>query len=106
MKRAWLILITALAVLLVYPATAPFAKRSSDSHDTFDKRIITSKPDRPIGDNLDPNGEGDSGDADDTAGLKDPKSPDGGFREVGFRAGVTKYAEAWWMYFLGFFRIY
>ena len=103
MKRAWLIFIAVLAVVLVYPATTPSAKSPSDV-DSPHKHIITSMdgkylPDDPEGSG---DGDGDSGDADDVGGWKG--GGDTPWQRSGFGPGST--AKVWWMYFLFVYRIY
>lgn len=90
MKRAMLILVAALAVLLVYPATMPSAK-SPSTNDSPTIHIIT--PHVPGGD--DPNGtdDNDDGDADDVSGFKDGR-PSGATVVI----SAKSMAKAWWMY--------
>jgi hypothetical protein len=96
MKRAWLILIAVLTVVLVYPATMPSANSPGvDDRPTI--YIIT--PQLPDGD--DPSGteDGDEGDADDL-GMKgrDHNRPDGP-RLINASGYVTK---VWWIYLINF----
>jgi hypothetical protein len=107
MKRAIAILVAILAILLVYPATAPFAKSPSYTDSPTIIRILP-----PPGDVAN-SGEDDEGDGDDLAGIKPGTRPDGGGGPVGrdgpgnaagfYPAGPE--AQVWWMYFLRYVRI-
>ena len=96
MKRAWLIFIAVLTVVLVYPATMPSAKTPGvDDKPTI--YIIT--PQVPGGDNPAGTDDGDEGDADDL-GMKGrdhirPVGP-GLIHASGY---VTK---VWWIYLINF----
>lgn len=98
MKRAWFILIAALAVLLVYPATLPSAKSPGTSDSPIIIVIIPEPGPVPNG-GSNPSGEDDDGDADDLSGLRDgytfqgDSAVSGGF----FRSALM--AKVWWMYF-------
>ena len=103
MKRAFIVLITVLAVVLVYPATMPSAK-SPSSLDSPHKFIVTGQdgkffPDNPDGSG---DGDGDQGDADDIGGMKDG----GKFVPDRSQFSPMSAAKVWWMYFLFAYRIY
>ncbi len=71
MKRAVLILVATLIVLLVYPSTHPFAK-SSDLWGTSGPSVITPKSNGdPIAYSDDNDDDSDDGDSDDVAGWAD-----------------------------------
>jgi hypothetical protein len=105
MKRALAIIVAVLAILLVYPATAPSAKSPSY---TDSPTIIHILP--PPGDSGYSNsGEEDEGDGDDLAGIKPGTRPTGGGDPIGPNAAgfqpVGPQAQVWWMYFLRYVRI-
>ncbi len=97
MRRALIIFIAVIAVMLVCPATAPSAKSPSRTFETPTINIVSP---RHMGD---PgySGEEDDGDGD-TAGLRDGTRTkfDGGPAGVQSASGI----KAWWMYYLMFFR--
>ena len=81
MKRAVLILVAALIVLLVYPSTHPFAK-SSDLWGTSGPSVITPKSNGdPIAYSGDNDDDSDDGDSDDVAGWGRPRCRAGSQRE-------------------------
>jgi len=99
MKRAVLLLIAVIALMLVYPTTTPAAP--PDVKDTSPvMEIMTPR----AGDEIAHSGDGDDGDADDLAGLKDKKrKPDGSAPSDIIR--LRSWAEVWRMYFFTF-RLY
>ena len=100
MKRAVLItLVAIMALVLVYPATASFAK-SPESQDTPTLQIITPRS-GDAGSNL----SDDDGDADDLAGLKDRKKKPTGTSEMNDFIIRARFADVWRMYILTF-RLY
>ena len=100
MKRALLMLVAVIALMLVCPTTTPAA--TPDSKDTVPTmEILTPR----AGDDVAYSGDGDDGDADDLAGLKDGKRrPDEG-NSSGFEIRLRSWAEVWRMYFFTF-RLY
>ena len=104
MKRASLILIAILAVLLVYPASMPSAK-SPGRTDTPTITIITPFA-GPGNGGPTLTGEDDNGDQDDIAGIKKGQRPsgDGGPSGLSGLPGVSM-AKVWWMYFFSYARI-
>lgn len=96
MKRAWLILIAVLAIVLAYPATLPSAKSPANGTDT--PTIVLP----PLGDGPDGSGESDDGDADDPSGnkIRGKDRPTGSSVLESNRLG----ASVWWMYFF-YFRV-
>ena len=95
MKRAILILVAVLAVLLVYPATTPSAK--SYRVDADSPNIITgpSGYEDPI--DLSGNGDGDDGDSDGVSGIRGGRRD--GFTNVSGQTGnVVTGGKLWWMY--------
>jgi len=100
MKRAFVILIAVLAILLVYPASMPSAK-SPGYADT--PTIQTPRGPAPVG--FGQSGEDDDGDGDDLAGVKDGTRADGGGLALSSFAPQGSLAKVWWMYFLSNIRI-
>ena len=99
MKRAVLFTLAAImALVLVYPATASFAK-TPESQDTPTMQIIT-----PRTGGSGPAWSGDDGDADDLAGVKDGKKKpiDTSVADFIVRA---RFLDVWRMYILTF-RLY
>jgi len=107
MKRALVVFIAVLAILLVYPTTTPSAK-SPGYTDSPTIHIIPRGPSPGDGD-YGQSGEDDEGDGDDLAGIKPGTRPDGGGGGPGgassgfYPAGPD--AKVWWMYFLSYVRI-
>lgn len=102
MKRACILVVALLAILLVYPASMPSAKSPGRTdHPTI--QVIT--PISGPGDRgFSQSGEDDDGDQDDIAGIKKGRRPLGG------GSGVSAYssgsaAKVWWMYFFSYVRI-
>jgi hypothetical protein len=95
MKRAWLVWIAVVAVLLVYPAATPSAKSPSYS-DGIGIFIVTPPSNGggnpPVGNT----GGEDEGDGDDLAGAK--VRPDGSNPTAPMFGPSRSYAGAWWMY--------
>lgn len=93
MKRAWLILIAALAVMLAYPTTMPSAKSPAISNGDTPTIYIISP--RSGGDTPSQSGDDDDGDADDL-GFK------GGTISTTTNTERTRLmrdaAQVWWMY--------
>ena len=103
MKRAFVLLVAALAILLVYPASMPSAKSPGK---TDNPTIITITPVSGPGANaLGQSGEDDDGDQDDIAGIKKGKRPSGG--GIGALSSYPggSAAKVWWMYFFSYARI-
>ena len=110
MKRALVVFIAVLAILLVYPATTPSAKSPSYTDSPTNIHIL---PPSPGPDGYGNSGEEDEGDGDDLAGIKPGIRPDGGGGPVGpdgagafsafYPAGPE--AKVWWMYFIRFVRV-
>ena len=94
MKRAMLLLVTVLAVVLVYPATAPSAKSYRVATDS--PNIITgpSGYEDPI--DLSGDGDGDDGDGDGIAGIRGDRRS--GVSAVSSHSGNTTWGKLWWMY--------
>jgi hypothetical protein len=100
MKRALLLLVAVIALTLVYPTTTPAATPGEkDSLPTME--IITPR----AGDDISYSDDGDEGDADDLAGLKDKKRKPDGSAPSGFEIRLRSWAEVWRMYFFTF-RLY
>lgn len=105
MKRAIVVLIAVLAVLLVYPTSMPSAK-SPGSTDSPTMQILPRGP-VPPGGGFGQSGEDDEGDADDLAGIKPGTRANGGgglLETSGFGADGSM-AKVWWMYFLSHIRV-
>ena len=97
MRRALIIFIAVIAVMLVCPATAPSAKSPSKTFETPTINIVSP---RDIGD---PSYSGDEDDGDgDIVGLRDGTKFDGGPSGVQSATGI----KAWWMYYWMFFRLW
>lgn len=96
MKRATWILVAALAVLLVYPATMPSAK-SPDTGNT--PPTITPNPGPGPYDDPDLNGDGDNGDGDGLGGFNGGGKKDGLNTAAGLGTPESM-AKIWWMYFM------
>ena len=97
MKRAIAILVAVLAILLVYPATAPSAKSPNFTDTPTIIHIL------PPGDGSQGNsGEDDEGDGDDLAGIKPEYRPGG---MGGPASAARSQAIVWWMYFFKYVRI-
>lgn len=95
MRRALIIFIAVITVMLVCPATAPSAKSPSETVGTPTINIVSP---RDMGD---PGHSGDEDDGDgDIVGLRDGTKYDGGAFGVQSATGI----KAWWMYYLMFFR--
>ena len=99
MKRAVLICVTALLVLLIYPSTHPLAV-SPGQRVVHGPAIISSQSDTPPIDQSG-NGDGDDGDADDVAGINgtkdDPQTLDGA------RVGQPRFElffKMWWNFLI------
>ena len=71
MKRAVLILVAALLVLLVYPSTHPYAKSSAPGNFNQPSVITPKTLGGPIAYSDDNDGGSDDGDSDDVAGWRD-----------------------------------
>ena len=71
MKRAVLILVAALLVLLVYPSTHPYAKSSAPGDFNQLTEITPKSNGDPIAYSDDSDGGSDDGDSDDVAGWRD-----------------------------------
>lgn len=100
MKRAVLItLVAIMALVLVYPATASFAK-SPESQDTPTMQIIT-----PRSGDADLNWSDDDGDADDLAGVKDGKRKPIDPSSLNDFVIRARFVDVWRMYILTF-RLY
>jgi hypothetical protein len=100
MKRAVFVTLAAiLALVLVYPATASFAK-SPESQDTPTIQIIT-----PQSGDSDLNWSDDDGDADDLAGVKGGKKEPSGASSMNDFIVRARFADVWRMYILTF-RLY
>ena len=106
MKRALVVFIALLAILLVYPATTPSAKSPGYTDSPTNMSILPRGPAPNDGSN---SGEEDEGDGDDLAGIKPGTRPDGGGGPSGphapgyYQTGPE--AKVWWMYFLRYVRI-
>jgi hypothetical protein len=100
MKRAFIIVFMAvLTAMLVLPATTPSAK----SLGTSASPTVNSKPINPAGPYVPPigpnrSGDGDEGDGDDLAGIRD-LTPGSAFTYGAGSVGSVG-ARVWWMYFL------
>ena len=107
MKRALVVCIAVLAILLVYPATTPSAKSPGYTDSPTNIHILPPGP-APGDGGYGNSGEDDEGDGDDLAGIKPGTRPDGGGSGG---ANVSGYfpagpeARVWWMYFLRNVRI-
>ena len=101
MKRALVVLIAVLAVMLVYPASTPSAKAPRYT-DTPTIQVHPQGP-APMGPGL--TGEEDEGDGDDLAGMKDGTRADGGGVGLSTFGPQGSLAKVWWMYFLSNIRI-
>jgi hypothetical protein len=100
MKRALMFLIVACAALvLVYPATAPFAK-SPDSKKPPTIQIITPHAGTDLADS------GDDGDADDLAGSKDGKTKMNGASDRSDVMIRARLAAQMWRLYIFTFRLY
>jgi hypothetical protein len=100
MKRAVVIFVAILAMLLVYPATTPSAKPPTYSDTPTIIHIL------PPGDGTHGNsGEDDEGDGDDLAGIKPGTRPHGGGEGSSVYWPAGPQARAWWMYFIRVIRI-
>ena len=96
MRRAMIIFIAVVAVMLVYPATAPSAKSPSE---TLENPTIHIVAPRDIG-TPGYSGEEDDGDGD-IVGLRDGTKFNGG--PFGVQSATE--IKAWWMYYLMFLRL-
>ena len=102
MKRACLVLIAVLAVLLVYPATMPSAKSPGiDDSPT----IHVTPPGHVPGDGFGQGGDDDEGDADDLSGIKGVRETLGGQDGASAFYSGGSAAKVWWMYFLYHVRV-
>lgn len=102
MRRAFIVLVAALAVLLAYPATMPSAK-SPGIADSPTIAIIHPG----TGGDIPRSGDDDGGDGDDLAGLKEGTRPTGGGGplERVLLDPTRSGAKVWWIYFLYHVRI-
>jgi hypothetical protein len=100
MKRALLLLVAVIALMLVYPTTTPAATPGSkDTTPTME--IMTPRG----GDDVSYSDDGDEGDADDLAGLKDRKRRPDDTSSFDFEIRLRSWAEVWRMYFVTY-RLY
>ncbi len=102
MKRALVIIITALAVLLVYPSTDLLAK-SPKTSDTPSVSIIPSyfgqpQPPGQTGGTGDDDDDGDPGDADDLSGIKGKNTGQSMSDAFDFEK-ARLVVKVWWMFF-------
>ena len=100
MKRALLVLIAAVLVLLVYPSTHPLS--ASPGKLTYDMpNIISSKTITPPID-LNGNDDDDDGDADDITGTRSSKTnPSASSYQPGSHARITLTLQMWWNFLFG-----
>lgn len=103
MKRAILILVAALLVLLVYPSTHPYAKssglRDHNGHSLVSPKVLGD----PIAYSDDNDGGADDGDSDDVAGWRDngntlSRSGIGG--PVSDPSGIDLVFKMWWNFMI------
>jgi hypothetical protein len=102
MKRALLILVAALLVLLVYPSTHP-AEASSKTAGVPCVVSPKGNVDPPIALTGEGDSSGDSGDADDLSGIKTGKRLPGGASNIGTPANPTRLVvvlKMWWNYLI------
>jgi len=95
MKRAWLVWMAIVAVLLVYPAATPSAK--SPSYTDGIGIFVVTPPSNGVGNGgVGNTGGQDEGDGDDLAGAK--VKPQGGNPTAPVFGPSESLARAWWMY--------